>query len=118
MAIGPYGTVAMGTAPAEVCNELTNRPPTKQASVLLGSRFGMSTMSCLKSDVADMKNIGGREAGAITAGKFLRKVHQLSVDTPRYCRSGLFEQTIGLQRLRWHRRRGANALQLPEPINE
>jgi leucyl aminopeptidase len=27
----------------------------------------------LKSDVADMKNIGGREAGAIIAGKFLEK---------------------------------------------
>jgi leucyl aminopeptidase len=25
----------------------------------------------LKSDIADFKNIGGREAGAITAGKFL-----------------------------------------------
>ncbi|MFW5781056.1 MAG: peptidase M17, partial [Bacteroidota bacterium] len=25
----------------------------------------------LKSDVADLKNIGGKEAGAITAGKFL-----------------------------------------------
>ncbi len=27
----------------------------------------------LKSDVADMKNIGGKQAGAITAGKFLEK---------------------------------------------
>jgi len=27
----------------------------------------------LKSDIADIKNIGGREAGAITAGKFLEK---------------------------------------------
>jgi leucyl aminopeptidase len=27
----------------------------------------------IKSDVADIKNIGGREAGAITAGKFLEK---------------------------------------------
>ncbi len=27
----------------------------------------------LKSDVADLKNIGGREAGAITAGKFLER---------------------------------------------
>jgi len=27
----------------------------------------------LKSDVADMKNIGGKMAGAITAGKFLEK---------------------------------------------
>jgi leucyl aminopeptidase len=25
----------------------------------------------LKSDVADLKNVGGREAGTITAGKFL-----------------------------------------------
>lgn len=27
----------------------------------------------IKSDVADVRNIGGREAGAITAGKFLEK---------------------------------------------
>jgi len=27
----------------------------------------------LKSDIADLKNVGGREAGAITAGKFLEK---------------------------------------------
>ena len=27
----------------------------------------------IKSDLADIKNIGGREAGAITAGKFLEK---------------------------------------------
>ena len=27
----------------------------------------------LKSDIADMKNIGGREAGAIIAGKFLER---------------------------------------------
>jgi leucyl aminopeptidase len=25
----------------------------------------------IKSDIADIKNVGGREAGAITAGKFL-----------------------------------------------
>lgn len=27
----------------------------------------------IKSDIADMKNVGGREAGAITAGKFLQR---------------------------------------------
>lgn len=27
----------------------------------------------LKSDIADIKNVGGREAGAITAGKFLER---------------------------------------------
>jgi leucyl aminopeptidase len=27
----------------------------------------------IKSDIADIRNIGGREAGAITAGKFLEK---------------------------------------------
>ena len=30
----------------------------------------------LKSDIADLKNIGGREAGAITAGKFLENFTQ------------------------------------------
>ena len=27
----------------------------------------------IKSDIADVRNIGGREAGAITAGKFLER---------------------------------------------
>ena len=28
----------------------------------------------IKSDIADIKNVGGREAGAITAGKFLENL--------------------------------------------
>ena len=40
----------------------------------------------LKSDVADMKNIGGREAGAIIAGKFLEKFAESPFDSSRYCR--------------------------------
>ena len=41
----------------------------------------------LKSDVADLKNIGGREAGAIIAGKFLEQFCRISSDTSGYCRN-------------------------------
>ena len=40
---------------------------------LLNCLSGMNTENLLKSDIADIKNIGGREAGAITAGKFLER---------------------------------------------
>ena len=33
----------------------------------------------IKSDIADMKNVGGREAGAIIAGKFLEKFCRISL---------------------------------------
>lgn len=71
-AVGTIGTVVMGTAgqPAmqnlkeagEQCYERTVEFP-------LWEEYG----KLLESSVADIKNIGGREAGAITAGKFLEK---------------------------------------------
>jgi len=50
---------ALATAGEEVYERIAELP------------FWEEYKDLLKSDVADIKNIGGREAGAITAGKFL-----------------------------------------------
>jgi len=72
IAIGKYGVVAMGTAEEDDFHNLQ----------LAGDRayeriarfpFWDEYAELMKSSIADQKNIGGREAGAITAGKFLEK---------------------------------------------
>ncbi len=71
-AIGSYGIVCMGTADEatklnlKLCgNQVHER--------LVEFPFWDDYSKLLKSDIADMKNIGGPVAGAITAGKFLEK---------------------------------------------
>jgi leucyl aminopeptidase len=71
-AIGPYGIVCMGTADEkqkaglkESGNNVYER--------LVEFPFWDEYAKLIKSDLADMKNIGGPIAGAITAGKFLEK---------------------------------------------
>lgn len=71
-AIGQYGIVCMGTAEVKVKSSM------KQAGEQVHERlvefpFWDDYSKLLKSDIADMKNIGGPVAGAITAGKFLEK---------------------------------------------
>ena len=70
MAVGQFGTVAMGTASVESFEEM------EKAGFAVHERlvrfpFWKDYDELIKSDIADMKNLGGREAGAITAGKFL-----------------------------------------------
>ena len=72
MAIGQYGIVAMGTAPEPIISALKQSGRNVYERIVefpLWDEYGES----IKSDIADMKNIGAREAGAITAGKFLEK---------------------------------------------
>lgn len=69
-AIGKYGIVAMGNAGKTEMDKL------KESGDRVGERiaefpFWSDYDELLKSDVADLKNIGGKFAGAITAGKFL-----------------------------------------------
>lgn len=71
-AIGSYGIVCMGTADEatklnlKLCgNQVHER--------LVEFPFWDDYAKLLKSDIADIKNIGGPVAGAITAGKFLEK---------------------------------------------
>lgn len=71
-AIGGYGIVAMGTADEKVkaaLKESGNTVYERLVEFPLWDEYG----DLLKSDLADMKNIGGPVAGAITAGKFLEK---------------------------------------------
>ncbi len=71
-AIGPEGIVFMGTAGSRAKRELTasgNRVYERLIEFPLWEEYD----NYLKSDIADMKNIGGANAGAITAGMFLKK---------------------------------------------
>ncbi len=70
MAIGEYATVGMGTADDEIFNELEKQGYSTHERVVKFP-FWSDYDELIKSDIADIKNIGGREAGAITAGKFL-----------------------------------------------
>ena len=70
IAIGKYGMVGMGNADKPVFNKL------RESGEKVGERivefpFWDEYNELLKSEVADLKNIGGRDGGAITAGKFL-----------------------------------------------
>lgn len=71
-AIGAYGTVCMGTASNET-KDLLKSSGDKVHERLVEFPFWDDYAALLKSDIADMKNIGGPIAGAITAGKFLEK---------------------------------------------
>ncbi|MCW3804044.1 leucyl aminopeptidase family protein [Plebeiibacterium marinum] len=70
MAIGEYGTVGMGTADDKVFDELEQQGY-KTHERVVKFPFWNDYDELIKSDIADIKNLGGREAGAITAGKFL-----------------------------------------------
>jgi leucyl aminopeptidase len=71
-AIGKYGIVAMGTAGKKEFDALKNSGEHVNERLVefpMWEEYG----DLLKTDIADMKNIGGSVAGAITAGKFLEK---------------------------------------------
>lgn len=70
VAVGPHGIVCMGTAGEQVkknFHESGYRQYERLVEYPLWDEYGKQ----LKSDIADIKNIGGREGGAISAGKFL-----------------------------------------------
>jgi leucyl aminopeptidase len=69
-AIGPYGIVAMGTAGEEAWQKLMASGNNTYERIVQFP-FWEEYDELLKSPIADLKNIGGPEAGAITAGKFL-----------------------------------------------
>jgi leucyl aminopeptidase len=69
-AIGSYGIVAMGTASEDIKSKL-KESGCNTYERLAEMPFWEEYDELIKSDVADIKNIGGPHAGAITAGKFL-----------------------------------------------
>jgi leucyl aminopeptidase len=71
-AIGTHATVTMGTAPQEQFDRLQAAADTtfeRVAPMPFWDEYGEE----LKSDIADLKNIGGPLAGQITAGKVLAR---------------------------------------------
>lgn len=71
-AIGSYGIVCMGTASEETKSKLKISGNNVHER-LVEFPFWDDYAKLIKSDIADMKNIGGPIGGAITAGKFLEK---------------------------------------------
>ncbi|MFZ4739842.1 MAG: leucyl aminopeptidase family protein [Bacteroidales bacterium] len=71
-AIGPYGIVAMH-ANAETEFENLKNSGQNVYERLAEFPFWEEYGELIKSDVADIKNLGGSEAGMITAGKFLQE---------------------------------------------
>ncbi len=69
MAIGTHGSVVMGTATEALADLKVSGDAVyeRTAEMPFWEEYG----EMIKSKVADIKNIGGREGGAITAGKFL-----------------------------------------------
>lgn len=74
-AIGKYGIVAMGTATEKEKNKMKESGKRVYERVV-EFPFWEEYGDLIKSDIADIKNIGGPHAGAITAGKFLEKFIQ------------------------------------------
>lgn len=71
-AIGIHGSVAMGTADEKTFARLADAGDHVHERI---ARFPFwpEYESELDSDIADLKNLGGADAGAITAGKFLAR---------------------------------------------
>lgn len=70
VAVGPHGIVCMGTAGEDVKKSFAEsgyRQYERLVEYPLWEEYGKK----LKSDVADMKNVGDSNGGAISAGKFL-----------------------------------------------
>ena len=70
VAVGPLAIASMGTAKGGNYKKLIesgNNVYERLASLPFWDEYA----ELIKSDIADLKNIGGRDAGSITAGKFL-----------------------------------------------
>ena len=72
VAIGSQGSVIMGTAPDDTFDQLIQAGYSVHERLV---RFPLwdDYAKLIESEIADVKNIGGRNAGAITAGKFLER---------------------------------------------
>lgn len=72
VALGSHASVIMGTAPDDTFDQLV------QAGYAVNERLVRFPLwddyaKLIESEIADVKNVGGRNAGAITAGKFLQR---------------------------------------------
>lgn len=69
-AIGTNAAVAMGNAHEKALKGLVNSGSRTHERIVVFP-FWEDYLTPMKSEIADLKNIGGPDAGAITAGKFL-----------------------------------------------
>ncbi len=98
-AIGHYGIVAMGNAEEKTFSDLSQSGECMSERIVRFP-FWDDYKDLLKSNIADMKNIGGRVAGAITAGKFLEYfvdypwIH-LDIAGPSYVEKDIHYLTTG-----------------------
>jgi leucyl aminopeptidase len=94
-AIGKYAIVSMGTADKKTYDALKKSGENVFERVV-EFPFWDEYADLLKTDIADMKNIGGPVAGAITAGKFLEKytdypyIH-LDIAGPAFLEGGAYD---------------------------
>lgn len=72
IAIGKYGIVAVGSKSGNEFEKLKTSGENVFERIV-EFPFWEEYGELIKSEVADIKNVGGRDAGAITAGKFLEK---------------------------------------------
>ncbi len=91
-AIGPMGIVCMGTADEKTKNRLKNAGNNVHER-LVEFPFWDDYDELIRSDIAEIKNIGGPVAGAITAGKFLEHFTDypymhFDIAGPAYLQSG------------------------------
>jgi leucyl aminopeptidase len=70
MALGHYAMAVMGTASDKVFQQLESSS-SKTAERMVRMPLYDDFKELIKSDIADVKNIGGRIGGMMTAGKFL-----------------------------------------------
>jgi leucyl aminopeptidase len=71
VAIGKYGVVAMGNEESAGKMSQLKKSGNTTYERVVEFPFWEEYGDLIKSDIADLKNIGGRDGGAITAGKFL-----------------------------------------------
>ncbi len=69
-AIGPHASIAMGNAKQEILDDL-NEAGLATHDRIVQFPFWSEYYEDMKSPIADLKNLGGKYAGMITAGKFL-----------------------------------------------
>ena len=71
MAIGKYGVACFTNSPSD--EKILEKSGEAVYERLVSLPVWEEYADLIKSDIADVKNIGGREAGAITAAKFLER---------------------------------------------
>lgn len=99
VAVGKYGIVGMGNASKKIFKQLLESGKTVGERIVRFP-FWNEYNELLKSDIADLKNIGGRDGGAITAGKFLEHFTQypyihLDIAGPAYVKTEYEYRGIG-----------------------